>query len=182
MIFKTPSLKNWADLYLSNNLNLYSKKDELYALLSDIELPDPHPNYEHYYQYINLFDGSSITIVWNIDKILSESSIIPKEKHSVYELSSLIDLSDIAVKNELKRLKPKGYIKHKSDLIVLALFPTVSDFTIIDGNHKVLENIDNPHYVFDCCILGDDIMLKYLEPNSRKFAEVIYYLQTLLLS
>ena len=57
--------------------------------------------------------------------------------------------------------------------------PTVAEL-IIDGNHRILENLNNPFLSFKCYVLADETILDYLEPNSRKFAEFIYYLNQLM--
>ena len=71
---------------------------------------------------------------------------------------------------------------NRADFITLATFPGFPKLVVIDGNHRVLENLTNPLFTLKCYILKDKTILNYLEPNSRKFAEFIYYLNELILN
>lgn len=178
--FKTPALEKLYYMLLRQYPIPDSKKNELKRRLADISLPDRHPAYEHFYHELHIHDCGTVTIVWNIEKIIKSN---PKdtalEIHNVQELTSLIDFSDHNIKEMMSGLLSKGKMKHRADFITLAVFPGFPKFTIIDGNHRVLENLVNPSFEFNCYMLGDETILDFLEPNSRKFAEFIYYLPEL---
>ena len=181
--FKTPILEKWFDMLLQQYPILQEKEHELRNMLKDIELPDKHPAYEHFYNDLHLEGCGDVTVVWNIEKILSSKpKITDLEKHTVQELRTLIDFDDHNIKEVITGLLPKGRMKHRADFITLAMFPGFPKFVIIDGNHRVLENLTNPFFSFKCYMLGNENVLNYLEPNSRKFAEFIYYLNKLVLS
>jgi hypothetical protein len=74
-----------------------------------------------------------------------------------------------------------GYMnKIDTDIIILAMFPGFPQYTIIDGNHRVLEYFDYPAHKFKCLILNGTCILDYLEPNSRKLAEFLFKLENIL--
>lgn len=181
--FKTPILEKWLYMLLQQFPILQGKEYELRNILKEIELPDKHPSYEHFYHELHLEGCGDVTVVWNIEKILASTpQITDLETHTVQELRTLVDFDNHNTKEVMNGLLPKGEKKHRVDFITLAIFPGFPQFAIIDGNHRVLENLTNPFLSFKCYKLGDATILNYLEPNSRKFAEFIYYLNKLVLS
>ena len=179
--FKTPILEKWFYMFLQKYPTLQKKENELKNMLKGIDLPDKHPSYEHFYNELHLDGCGNVIVVWNIEKILkSKIQNTEFEKHTVQELKTLIDFNDYNVKEAINKLLPKGIIEHRADFITLAMFPGFPQLVIIDGNHRILENLNNPFLSFKCYVLADETILDYLEPNSRKFAEFIYYLNQLI--
>lgn len=181
--FKTPILEKWFYMLLQQYPTLQEKEYELKNKLKEIELPDKHPAYEHFYHELYLEGCGYVTVVWNIEKILTKKlQNTELETHTIQDLKALIDLNDHNIKEVMNELLPKGTMKHRADFITLAMFPGFPKLVVIDGNHRVLENLTNPFLSFKCYILTDKTILNYLEPNSRKFAEFIYYLNELVLN
>lgn len=181
--FKTPILEKWFTMLLQQNPIFQKKEQKLRNMLKVINLPDKHPSYEHFFNELLLTDCGNVTVVWNIEKILASK---PKDTDleilTIQELKTLINFEDHNIKEVMSKLLPKGKIKHRADFITLAMFPGFQEYVIIDGNHRVLENLANPFSTFKCYILEGEIVLDYLEPNSRKFAEFICYLSELFLN
>lgn len=181
--FKTPILEKWLYMSLQQYPTLQGKEYELKNILKEIELPDKHPSYEHFYNELHLEGCGDVTVVWNIEKILtSKPRNTELETYTIQELKTLIDFNNHNIKEVMNKLLPKGRMKHRADFITLAMFPGFPQLVIIDGNHRILENLTNPFLSFKCYILADETILNYLEPNSRKFAEFIYYLNKLVLN
>lgn len=180
--FKTPIFEKWFNMLLWQYPILQEKEQELKNMLKEIELPDKHPPYEHFYSELHLGDCGDVTVVWNIEKILADKSKITKfETYTVQKLMSLVDFNNHYTKEVMMGLLLKEKVKHRAEFITLAMFPGFPQFVIIDGNHRVLENLANPSFPFKCYTLEGEAILDYLEPNSRKFAEFVFYLEKFVL-
>lgn len=177
--FKTPAVAFLYDLlqyrFPEHKILFDSVKHEL----QNIILPDTPPmTSEWFVQNIHLISDfkdcdNEIIITWNIEKILNTN---PKcftiESHSVkYLLNSYSkDCPFLEIANHP--------FEHKGKYIILAKTPLTGDsITIIDGNHRVLENLHSPHKFLKCILLNEKEILEFLQPNSRKLFEIMLYIK-----
>ena len=176
--FKTKVIEKYYDMHLKQYPILNSYKDELRNMLVNIKLPDnPSCGYETFYQELDLWGCGTVPITWNIEKLLTYAPDDSDfEIHKVSELLTLIDFNSKPVREVMAELLPKGNIKHRGKYIIIAILPGFPGAIIIDGNHRVLEERSNPNHTFKCFMLGDKRVCDFLEPNSRKFIESIYYI------
>lgn len=153
---------------------------KLENMLPDITLPDiPLINKEFYEQSLEIFDCGFITITWNVDKLLSYTPTqMDFEMHSVRQLLMLMDYNSQQVKDVEWDISHGILSKHKKDYIVIAILPGFRDPVIIDGNHRVLERKRELDYQFKCFFLADERVLDFLEPNSRRLIEAIYFIDS----
>lgn len=176
MIFKTPLLEKLYFTLLESYPVLSNYKNPLYKKLKDIELPDKPPVGQYFYHKLFFYNCGTIPITWNIDKIINDNpDKFVCNYYEIQKLIKIIDLNSAETQELISTLLPKGIVHHTSDIVILASFPGFPYITIIDGNHRVLENRNNLSLKLKCYELYDDIILDYLEPNSRKLAEFIYY-------
>ncbi|SDB14555.1 hypothetical protein [Eubacterium oxidoreducens] len=181
--FKTKELEHCYHTILNNfpKLKVYNRQ-KLQERLKDIELPDIlSNNHESFYQELNIFNCGTINITWNIEKLLQyEPNECDFEYHTVRELKTIIDFNAPQTREVFNEIKLGLKSQNKRDYIVLAMLPGFPKFLIIDGNHRVLEKINNLDYNFKCFMLADKRVLSFLEPNSRQFIETIYWLNTII--
>lgn len=163
------------------NISL-TDKEWLKKELSGITLPDkPSIFYETFVGELHIEGCGTVEVTWNIGKLLQ---YVPKQGELVIfpekELLKLLDFESGQVKETLQEIRNGEMSKQKKDYIVLAVLPGFPSLVIIDGNHRVLEHINDMDYLFKCLIIDDKRVLDYLEPNSRKFIEIIYKLNEII--
>lgn len=180
MTFKNKTLEKFYYQIMKKYPILMFKRLEIKKVLMDIELPDKNNILdEQFFNDLYINGCGDITVVWNIDKILQ----CHPTNYEYFTSKDLFDIMNNTHQNmsELfSTLKPRGVYIHKTDIIILAMFPGFPQYTIIDGNHRVLEYFDYPAHKFKCLILNGTCILDYLEPNSRKLAEFLFKLENIL--
>lgn len=180
--FKNKTILKLYNKMMSEHPVLQKHSQQLFSLMSDIELPEPTRCGETYSQNLYIDGCGQVEVSWNIDALLK---FIPFpymiEHHTVRELLTLYDFSEPLNEELLLTTLPLGTFSHKSNKIYLAIFPSFPDIHIIDGNHRLMERIKEPEYVFECVILSDERVLDFLYPNSRKFAYSLYFVSNVVL-
>lgn len=178
--YKTPCLQKWLNYIIIKYPFLHNHISELELITKDIELPDKKIFVNEFFLHtINLYGGVSIQITWNIDKVIRDAPILPYKEQTVSELLKFINFDSNSVQETLSTISFHTRSKHKTNIVFLALFPNLTSiYTIIDGNHKILENMNNPDKVFNCRIITADNVLEYLAPESKKFAKLMYQLDS----
>lgn len=180
MTFKNKTLEKFYYQIMKKYPILMFKRLEIKKVLMDIELPDKNNILnEQFFNVLRINGCGDITVVWNIDKIL-QSHPTNYEYFTSKDLFEIMQESNQDTSELFSTLKPKGTYLHKTDIIILAMFPGFPQYTIIDGNHRVLEYFDDPTHIFKCLILDGTGILDYLEPNSRKLAEFLFKLENIL--
>lgn len=143
--------------------------------LQSISLPDEKPiTGEIFEQYIYLSNpvnkDRTITITWDIDKILNSIN-----KLATPFFCSIPCLLQLYNNVPLIHLSDNSY-EHRGKYIILANTPLTEFPTIIDGNHRILENKNNTSLSLECILLNGLEILEYTFPNSRKLFEILFYL------
>lgn len=144
--------------------------------LQSINLPDIKPvTGEIFEQYIYLStlisSNNAIIITWDIEKILN--SIDKLSEPFLCSVSCLLELYNNTIPQI--QLLDDNY-NHRGNYIILANTPLTKYPTIIDGNHRVLENRNNTQLSLECVLLNETETLEYLLPNLRRLFEILFYL------
>ncbi len=158
-------------------------KKQLKNMLESIELPEsPQKNYETFFHDLNINGCGTIKITWNIEKLLQyEPTDQDYKYYTVRELLSLIDFDAYQTREVLSEIKLGLKSQQKKDYIVLGMLPGFPRFSIVDGNHRVLEKLNDLDYTFKCFMLADDRVLDFLEPNSKQFIQTIYWINSIII-
>lgn len=177
--YKTPILK---DFYKELSVSVGGIKQYLSRIndmLKNIDLRKDALNVrgEVYQQEIILMEKYSVSIWWDIDKLHS-SMVSGFTRISLTRLFQMLGENTQAFDKYQAEKIVYGY-PHSSDYITLVYLSPLGDYTLVDGNHRVLERLTRNEYsyTFKCLLLQDEACLSFLYPESRKLISLLIELK-----
>lgn len=185
MEYKTPELKNML-LDICSQFPIHADKIMKFEkAMSKINLNAHVRNDETFRQIINLNNGCTIELTWNINKIIKYAKYHPQNFNTDspfdiynspnFNFTSAVTTSTInAVKFSIKN--NITYI-HKIPYIIIAQLPFVTGYCIIDGNHNFFEALLTNKSHITYFLITDDECLPFLQKESQKYIRLCKRIQ-----